>query len=115
MELRDKIWTAIRVLRVFTYEEVAVIAETTKTAVSKYLLTLYKCGYIVQAGTKIDSGGQRKNHWRLVKNTGPLSPTVVTCFHDPNVGIVQAMTGEGQWIHPEALKTRGRRRTSNVA
>lgn len=90
----QQLWTAMRALRVFTAQELAIAASTDAVPVPEstargFLRLLAKAGYVAEVGTRT-SRGQRA-HWKLLPafNTGPLAPARIesgTVLYDRNNG-----------------------------
>jgi predicted transcriptional regulator of viral defense system len=79
--LRHKAWIAMRRKRIFTLDEVTMLASETgeakdKANISAYMSRLHQAGYItqigVEAGDKLTSNGFKR--WQLIKDTGELPP-----------------------------------------
>lgn len=87
----QQLWTAMRALRVFTAQELAIAASTDAVSVPEttargFLRLLARAGYVAEIATR----GQRL-HWKLLPafNTGPLAPARIesgTVLYDRNNG-----------------------------
>lgn len=90
----QQLWTAMRALRVFTAQELAIAASTDavpvpETTARGFLRLLARAGYAAEVGTRT-SRGQRA-FWKLLPafNTGPLAPARIeggTVLYDRNNG-----------------------------
>ncbi|WP_446653089.1 hypothetical protein [Blastomonas sp.] len=70
--LRQRIWTAVRVLKVFEMPMLVMAAETNTITALKYINELVRGGYL----ERIDPPGARHRKYRIVLNTGPHHPSV---------------------------------------
>ena len=97
----QQMWTAMRGLRQFTAQELALAASTDtvqvkEKAAREYLLGLCRAGYVA-ALAKTGRNGARL-HWKLMpaRNTGPLSPSLMkrgTVVYDRNLNRFVNVTG----------------------
>ena len=81
--IRQKVWTAMRVLGRFHIRELEQVVGEDKERWGRYFRVLRKAGYVKKEG--IVSGG---GIYRLVNNTGPIAPKVYGHVRviDPNTG-----------------------------
>lgn len=63
---RDRLWRAIRQLRVFDTGKVALCTELDREVARRFMVVLRRAGYIVSNG--------KRSHFRLVRDTGPNAP-----------------------------------------
>ncbi|MEM6839666.1 MAG: helix-turn-helix domain-containing protein [Cyanobacteria bacterium P01_C01_bin.120] len=61
---RDKFWQAMRISPTFTVGDIAVVTELELVKAKQLVSEFVRCGYVQRLG----------NRFRLVKNTGPLTP-----------------------------------------
>lgn len=90
----QQLWTAMRALRVFTAQELAIAASTDSVPVPEktarsFLRLLARAGYAAEVGQR--SGRGQRAHWKLMPacNTGPLAPAQIesgTVLYDRNSG-----------------------------
>lgn len=82
---RARLWQALRILREFTADDLVAVTEApNRVAVQTFLSQLKRAGYLVTANP---DGIRRATRYRLVRNTGPLCPSVIragTVAYDPN-------------------------------
>lgn len=88
LSLEGRLWSAIRVSKVFTPVDLEVRLAGSDWAVSSQMISRY-CEDLVKFGyVKILRKRTRRNpaRYQLVRNTGPLPPVAkrVTCLIDPN-------------------------------
>lgn len=82
---RQRIWQAMRILRVFSYADLQATAEAGRDNVRKYCQALRSAGYLRLERPK--ANGKKGGHaaWRLVRDTGPKAPIPRACgAYDPN-------------------------------
>lgn len=70
--MRQRIWTAVRVLRVFDLPMLLIAAESTKRKTMQYLNELVRAGYL----ERIDQPGDEHRKYRVILDTGPHHPSV---------------------------------------
>ncbi len=70
--MRQRIWTAVRVLKVFELPMLVLAAETNTYSALKYLGELVRAGYL----ERIDPPGAPHRKYRIVLDTGPHHPSV---------------------------------------
>lgn len=97
----EQLWRAMRILKKFTAQELALSASTTSHPVSLAQAKDY-CKHLTKAGylrVTVPGRGGKPSQFLLVKTTGPLAPMVqrVKQVFDPNLGkVVHEDTFGGQ-------------------
>lgn len=76
--MRQRIWTAIRVLKVFDLPMLLIAAEAGMSATLKYLAQLVRGGYV----ERIDQPGDEHRRYRVILDTGPHHPSVTRVVID---------------------------------
>lgn len=72
---RARLWQAIRILRDFTTGDLMAVAEQdNRKAVLTWLAQLRRAGYL---HVQRDMGHRNENRYRLIRNTGPVCPSLV--------------------------------------
>jgi len=84
---RQKIWRALRVMRKASTEELAVLSETSRDNVRKYLNVLAQAGYVA----RLKADGRGHCRYALIDDTGPLCP-----IHRPQLWCVLDRNTEEQ-------------------
>lgn len=70
---RSRMWASMRIMRVFTAQDIAGTAEASEPASRAYIHALMQAGYIrVERPTTFEVGDYTS--YRLIQNTGPLAP-----------------------------------------
>ena len=70
---RSRMWSSMRIMRVFTAQDIAATAEGDDRAARAYIKALQQAGYVrVERETTFEVGSYTS--YRLLKNTGPLAP-----------------------------------------
>ena len=89
--MRQRIWTAIRVLKVFELPMLLISAEATLLPTLDYLGLLVRAGFL----ERIDAPGAAHRKYRIVLDTGPQHPTVnrVTIDDAPYTRVIDHNTG----------------------
>ncbi|MCP3940035.1 MAG: hypothetical protein GY710_00940 [Desulfobacteraceae bacterium] len=82
IELKDKIWKAMKISPVFTAADIAKLADSTTSYVYKRFRQFRADGYIKQHGTKRQVGTSPKKLWRLTPKGKEKS-------HQPNIASFQ--------------------------
>lgn len=94
--LRQRLWNAMRIKQIFTYDDLQILAQADeesgrfRTSLYTYLDALRLAGYVVEAPHT--SGGATQ--WRLARNTGPLAPSWTAksrTLHDHNTQTTQSV------------------------
>lgn len=90
----QQLWTAMRALRVFTAQELAIAASTDavpvpETTARGFLRVLAKAGYVAEVGQR--KGRGQRAHWKLLPafNSGPQAPALIegaSVLYDRNNG-----------------------------
>lgn len=75
--MRDKIWSAMRMERKFSIDQIITLSGASRSSVAKYINVLTAYGYLAEMsrrseGTALTSNGFKR--WMLLKDTGPFSP-----------------------------------------
>lgn len=84
---RLRVWRIMRIGKLFTVNEITIMAEAGRGNIKHWLYCLEQAGYIRKVGTKkSDSGIGKENVYRLVKNTGLEAPIQkdMGFLYDPN-------------------------------
>ena len=92
---RQKMWSAMRVMRRFTMDDVAMAAEASEANTRKYFRGLRMSGHIVETGAVPSKNGYPQRVFRLARDTGPRAPHVrhepgLITVTDPNTGEVKS-------------------------
>lgn len=89
---RERLWRTMKMLKVFTPNDLAVAASLPDAPVAlaeavHYVHWLAKAGYLVAAVPHSHAGRGRRTTWRFVKNTGPKPPMILRtkAVWDPNL------------------------------
>lgn len=69
---RQRIWSAVRVMKSFDLVEICFAATTDARAARRILNELTRAGFL----TRIDRGGDEMPRWRLTRRSGPLHPSI---------------------------------------
>lgn len=69
--MRQRIWTAIRVLKVFDLPMLLIAAEATEKSTVAYLAQLVRAGFL----ERLDQQGEPHRRYRIVLDTGPHHPS----------------------------------------
>lgn len=70
--MRQRIWTAIRVLKVFDLPMLLIAAESAKSNTMEYLNNLVRAGFL----ERIDQPGDEHRKYRIILDTGPHHPSI---------------------------------------
>lgn len=94
-EGQRNLWRTIKILKVFTYRELAAAASTLETKVTSnsahtYINALAKAGYLVKVGEHKHTGIPATFRFLPSKDTGPLPPQIQRskAVFDPNLNQV---------------------------
>ena len=99
---RKALWASMRRLRQFTAVDLEASAECDPHTVNRWMIMCHKAGMIAPAGPK-PCTGPRYKRWRLVRDTGPLTPVQVGAgLVDANLHPERAMPGEQPVSMPRA-------------
>lgn len=71
---KDKVWQAMRIMRVFTAAELSTVTEVFLDSVERYLVALRKAGFVRISVKHVPGQKGSADRYVLVRNTGPLSP-----------------------------------------
>lgn len=84
---RTRMWTAMRIGRRFTAQDVAAAAEAPLRSTRKYINALIRVGYVRMVKATTGSVGDY-SIYQLLKDTGPLAPRIHNdgSVLDPNLG-----------------------------
>ena len=94
LQKTDAMWVAMRMLKEFTPQELAISASVEGCIISCNYANNY-CRWLRRTGYLIRLGGRSDTAYRFVKFTGPKGPKMRRPAHifDPNTGEVIPLTG----------------------
>lgn len=90
---RQKQWNSMRIIKVFTAEDIAATAECELSYTKEYIRMLCRAGYLIlvhKAPVGMHKVAGEYNVYRLLKDTGPKSPVIRNKdrnVFDPNTGL----------------------------
>ena len=104
--MRQRIWTAIRVLKVFDLPMLLIAAESAKGNTMQYLNQLVRAGFL----ERIDQPGDEHRKYRIILDTGPHHPSVTRVVIDdrPYNRLVDPNSGAQVHLPLEARTRAGR-------
>jgi hypothetical protein len=77
-----KMWKIMRGLNTFTIVDMVTLAGTTTRYAQVYVSVLKRCGYLREDG----HASRNAVIYRLIKNSGPKSPAIISGLLDMNTG-----------------------------
>jgi len=70
---RSRMWSSMRIMRVFTAQDIAATAESEERSARAFINALLQASYVrVEQETTFEVGSYTS--YRLIKNSGPLAP-----------------------------------------
>ncbi|WP_273456370.1 hypothetical protein [Nevskia ramosa] len=70
---RSRMWSSMRIMRVFTAQDIAATAESEERSARAFINALLQASYVrVEQETTFEVGSYTS--YRLIRNTGPLAP-----------------------------------------
>lgn len=84
-----RMWTAIRVLKVFSIKELTAAASVSEASARKYMRLLERAGYVAKTTRR----SANNIGWRLIRHTGPHHPGAINTG-TRTVALVDRNTGE---------------------
>lgn len=71
---RERAWTSMRILKTFTLAQLEATAEIGRVNLNQYVQALQRRGYLRIACERQKGYAGSWNHYRLIRNSGPLAP-----------------------------------------
>jgi len=71
--IRDQIWKAIRIKRIFNVNEIMKLADAKESTAMNYIKILARNKYVRKAGQRAQREGC---HWQLIRDDGPERPAL---------------------------------------
>lgn len=106
-ESRQRAWNSMRVLRVFSRQDVISTAQISPANLKKYLPALLRAGYLGIARQKQNGKSQGHVIYRLMRNTGPRAPiprTDNSGMYDPNQDVLYPFRAEAEAAQDDGKK-----------
>lgn len=86
-DVRQRVWTAMRIFKIFTAVQIQATADVHRYNLYKYLKALQRSGYLIAHRPKRNGFPGGHAVWRLARDSGPSAPIVRregNGVYDPN-------------------------------